>query len=446
MQKNIYTVAQINSYIRNMFSEDYLLKNVSVRGEVSNLKYHSSGHIYFSLKDDKALLNCVCFRSSAAGLKFRLENGMSITAKGSVEVYEKDGKFQLYVSSAEKLGAGELAEKFEKLKSELEERGLFAPEYKRPIPAYVKTLGVVTASTGAAIRDIINVSKRRNPFIQIILYPAIVQGEAAADSIVKGIRALEAAGVDVIIIGRGGGSIEDLWAFNEEKVAQAVFDCCTPVISAVGHETDVTISDFVADLRAPTPSAGAERAVADVNAILDKIDKYSGRLNFAESAAIGNARSGLRSFETELSHRMEKKLSDRKHVLANFSIRMDACSPDTLIKKKRESIELSREKLDRLIELKTERERLRLEQFRPALSGAMREKLTAASHKYDICLERIKALSPAERIGKGYGYVRDTEGKAVKSVKSVKKGDKLSIYVSDGQIDTEVLSAKENSI
>ena len=259
--KNVYTVRQVNSYIKNMFAQDFMLNRIYVKGEVSNLKYHTSGHIYFSLKDESGTIACVMFAGSRAGLSFRMKEGQQVIVLGSISVYERDGKYQLYAREIVPAGAGLLYEKFEALKKELAEMGMFAPEYKQPIPKYVRTVGIVTAPTGAAVRDIINIAGRRNPYVQLILYPALVQGEGAAESIVKGIHALEAKQVDVIIVGRGGGSIEDLWAFNEEAVARAVFDCTVPVISAGGHETDTTITDYVADLRAPTPSAAAELAV-----------------------------------------------------------------------------------------------------------------------------------------------------------------------------------------
>ena len=250
MARNVYTVAQVNSYIKNMFTQDYMLQSISVKGEVSNCKYHTSGHIYFTLKDRSGTIACVMFAGSRSGLAFRMSEGMQVVVTGRIDVYERDGKYQLYAQKITRQGIGDLYARFEQLKRELEEEGMFAAQYKRPIPKYIRTLGVVTAQTGAAVRDIINIAGRRNPYVQIILYPAIVQGEAAVQSIINGIHALEDAGVDVIIAGRGGGSIEDLWAFNEEAVARAVFECSVPVISAVGHETDTTIIDFVADLRA----------------------------------------------------------------------------------------------------------------------------------------------------------------------------------------------------
>ena len=269
--RNVYTVKQVNAYIKNMFTQDFMLNRIYIKGEVSNCKYHTSGHLYFSLKDESGTIACVMFAGQRSGLSFRMQEGQQVIVLGSVSVYERDGRYQVYAKEIVLDGAGLLYEKFIKLKKELEEMGMFAPEYKKPIPKYVRTVGVVTAPTGAAVRDIINITRRRNPYVQIFLYPALVQGDGASESVVRGIRALEEAKVDVMIVGRGGGAIEDLWAFNEEKVARAVFECSVPVISAVGHETDTTIIDYVADLRAPTPSAAAELAICNYRELLETI-------------------------------------------------------------------------------------------------------------------------------------------------------------------------------
>ena len=261
---SVYSVSQVNSYIKNMFAQDFALSRITVRGEVSNCKYHSSGHIYFTLKDAGGTLAAVMFAGQRRmGLRFQMQEGQQVVVSGAVDVYERDGKYQLYAKKIELDGLGGLFEQFLRLRDELDEMGMFDPGYKQPIPKYAASVGVVTAPTGAAIQDIMNISARRNPFVQLVLYPALVQGAGAAASIAAGIRTLDAMDLDVLIVGRGGGSIEDLWAFNEEVVARAIFDCQTPVISAVGHETDVTIADYVADLRAPTPSAAAELAVFD---------------------------------------------------------------------------------------------------------------------------------------------------------------------------------------
>ncbi len=298
--RNVVTVGQLNSYIKNMFTQDYLLQRIFVKGEVSNCKYHSSGHIYFTLKDSRGTISCVMFAGSRSGLSFRMSEGQQVIVGGTVDVYERDGKYQLYAKQIMLDGSGQLYERFEMLKRELEESGMFAREYKQPIPRFIRTLGVVTADTGAAVRDIIQVAGRRNPYVQIILYPAIVQGEAAVGSIVRGIRALEALGVDVMIVGRGGGSIEDLWAFNEREVAQAVFDCSVPVISAVGHETDTTIIDFVSDLRAPTPSAAAELAVTDIREVLGELEGRKDALARLMQRRIQEKRMKARQMELKL--------------------------------------------------------------------------------------------------------------------------------------------------
>ena len=276
--RNVYTVRQVNAYIKNMFTQDFMLNRIYVKGEVSNCKYHTSGHIYFSLKDESGTIACIMFAGQRNGLGFRMQDGQQVIVLGSVTTYERDGKYQLYAREIILDGAGLLHERFEALKKELGEMGMFAAEYKQPIPKYAKRIGIVTAPTGAAIRDIMNISARRNPYVQLVLYPALVQGEGAAESIVKGISMLETQSVDVIIVGRGGGSIEDLWAFNEEIVARAIFHCTVPIISAVGHETDTTIADYVADLRAPTPSAAAELAVFEYREVEEAMESMKLRL------------------------------------------------------------------------------------------------------------------------------------------------------------------------
>lgn len=399
--KNVYTVGQINTYIKNMFVQDYLLKRLYVKGEVSNLKYHSSGHIYFSLKDETGTLSCVMFAGQRKGLAFHMENGQQVIVLGTVSVYERDGKYQLYANEIILDGAGLLYEKFEALKKELLEMGMFDPSYKQPIPSYVKRLGIVTASTGAAVRDIINISKRRNPFVQLILYPAKVQGEGAAQSIVKGIKTLDAYGVDAMIVGRGGGSIEDLWAFNEEAVARAIFECRTPVISAVGHETDTTIADYVADLRAPTPSAAAELAVADVREIFGKLESY---------------RLSIRQL-------MEKNLDYARGRCQQYRLALAAKSPESLIRDKRQ-LALNDEML--------------LEQL-------MKEKLTEAKNQLGIYAERLNGLSPLKKLSQGYAYVMSEKRERISSVEQVKKGEKLSLYLADGEIEAKVEDSRKLS-
>ena len=385
----VYSVSQVNAYIKNMFAQDFALNRISVKGEVSNCKYHTSGHIYFTLKDGLGAMQAVMFASRRKGLTFRLEEGQQVVVKGSIEVYERDGRYQLYASEITLDGTGDLFRRFEKLRNELEEMGMFSPEYKTPIPKYAKTVGIVTASTGAAIRDIINISGRRNPYVQLVLCPALVQGAGAAPSIVRAIQTLDALHLDVLIVGRGGGSIEDLWAFNEEKVARAVFSCHTPVISAVGHETDTTIIDFVADLRAPTPSAAAELAVADVRAVLNTLENYKSRMNHAMANQTQRARSRLLQYETKWKYLgPENKIRDQRARHA----------------------ELERRYTD-----------------------AMEEKLKEARHRLALYIQAMKGLSPLDKLNQGYSYV-EKEGKAITSVQDVKEGDLLEICVSDGKI------------
>lgn len=394
--QNVYSVGQINSYIKNMFAQDFLLQELSVKGEVSNCKYHSSGHIYFTLKDGKGTISCVMFAGNRSGLAFRMNEGMQVVVRGTIDVYERDGKYQMYAKAIRQDGAGELYEKFEQLKKDLLERGMFAPEYKKPIPRYVRTIGVVTAPTGAAVRDIINISTRRNPYVQIILYPAIVQGEAAAASIVKGIQELERRQVDVMIVGRGGGSIEDLWAFNEEVVAQAVFDCSVPVISAVGHETDTTIIDYVADLRAPTPSAAAELAVYDVSLMLAQLEGYRAVFNRQMQGMIALNRAQLKALEAGL------KMN----------------SPMGKIREKR-TYAISLEE---------------------RLSASMKNQIMSKKHRLAIYIEKLKGLSPLDKLNQGYSYVSDEEGKTVTDINRISVGDKLQVFVKNGRMEAEVTS------
>lgn len=391
--RNVITVGQLNSYIKNMFTQDYLLQRIFVKGEVSNCKYHSSGHIYFTLKDSRGTISCVMFAGSRAGLSFRMSEGQQVIVGGTVDVYERDGKYQLYAKQIMLDGSGLLYERFERLKRELEEAGMFAREYKRPIPRFIRTLGVVTADTGAAVRDIIQIAGRRNPYVQVILYPAIVQGEAAVPSIVSGIRALEKLGVDVMIVGRGGGSIEDLWAFNEREVAQAVFDCSVPIISAVGHETDTTIIDFVSDLRAPTPSAAAELAVTDIREILGELEGRKDALN----------------------RLMQRKIQEKRIRGRQMELKLKAASPVSRIREKKMAALSAEERLQE----------------------RMRRILDRRRHELAIYIERMKGLSPLEKLSSGYSYVEDGAGRNIRSVRQVREGQDIVIRVKDGRIQAK---------
>ena len=397
--KNVYTVRQVNTYIKNMFTQDFMLNRIYVKGEVSNCKYHTSGHIYFSLKDESGTIACVMFAGHRSGLSFRLQEGQQVIVLGSVSVYERSGQYQLYAREIMLDGAGALYEKFEALKKELAEMGMFAREYKQPIPKYIHTLGVVTAPTGAAVRDIINIAGRRNPYVQIILYPAQVQGEGAAESIVRGIRALEKKKVDVMIVGRGGGSIEDLWAFNEEPVARAIFECSVPVISAVGHETDTTIADFVADLRAPTPSAAAELAVYDHR----------------------EARERIRTYQEAMLRQVTLKISEKRSALERLRMRLNYAHP-------RQKLNESRQYA---ADLET---RLRL---------LMQNRLDREKHRLALCVEKMKGLSPLEKLSHGYSYIQNQNGENIRSIRQVSDGTALEIYVSDGRIRALVTGSGE---
>ena len=390
----VYSVGQINSYIKNMFRQDFVLSRISVKGEISNCKYHTSGHVYFTIKDESGTLSAIMFASQAAKLTFRLENGMQVIVTGRIDVYERDGRYQLYASGIKQDGLGDLYIRFEQLKREYEQMGYFANEYKRHIPLFSKKIGIVTASTGAAIHDIMTIAYRRNPYISLILYPALVQGDNAKYSIVKGIETLDKMGLDVIIAGRGGGSIEDLWAFNEPMVVEAVFDAQTPIISAVGHETDFTITDFVADLRAPTPSAAAELAVADISLIEQKIMAYNETLNSSLMGIIDGKRNYLDKCELKLRF----------------------LSPSNQLDENRQ----------------------RLMGIEDSLNNIMMNKYKDARHRLQIYASRLQEASPLTRLSAGYAYVQNENGEKVSSVRKLKRGDKLKVQFKDGYADTSV--------
>ena len=392
--RNVYSVRQVNAYIKNMFTQDFMLNRIYVKGEVSNCKYHTSGHIYFSLKDESGSIACIMFAGQRSGLGFRMQDGQQVIVLGSVTTYERDGKYQLYAKEIILDGAGLLYERFEALKKELGEMGMFAEEYKQPIPKFAKRIGIVTAPTGAAIRDIMNISARRNPYVQLILYPALVQGEGAAASIVKGIEMLDRQEVDVIIVGRGGGSIEDLWAFNEEIVARAIFNCRTPIISAVGHETDTTIADYVADFRAPTPSAAAELAVFEYRAFTNYLEEK----------------------QLLLKKMMYQKLQLERMKIERYKLKMNYLHPGTKLQEQKHHMAEIEQKLRLLME----------------------RKLTDSKQRLAIQIERMKGLSPLSKLNQGFSYVTANDGKTIKSIEHVKIDDELMIYVTDGIVKAKV--------
>lgn len=386
------SVSELNTFIKMLLESAPTLNDVYVKGEISNFKNHiSSGHFYFSLKDKDSQIKAVMFRSSASKMKFVPENGMMVVAHGRVASYVRDGQYQLYADSMEPDGVGALYVAFEQLKQRLAAQGVFAPEKKKPLPKIPKTIGVITSPTGAAVRDIINIATRRFPFAKIVVYPALVQGENAASSLISGIRYFNDTGsADVIIIGRGGGSIEDLWAFNDENLAKTVCASEIPVISAVGHETDFTICDFAADLRAPTPSAAAELAVPDTAELKHKINNIISR----ESAVL------------------LQMLSAKRETLARYEKSRYLSSPGHMIDDRRMTLVLSSERL-----------------------------MTSAAHVNEIKKHalsalsgKLEALSPLAVLSRGYGVVSSEEGKVIKEIADVSVGDKITVKVRDGEI------------
>ena len=344
----------------------------------------------------------VMFAGQRKGLAFRMKDGDKVVVGGSISIYERDGKYQLYAREITLEGAGLLYERFLALKKELEEMGMFDTQYKQPIPRYCKKVGIVTAPTGAAIQDIRNISYRRNPYVQLILYPALVQGDGAKESIVRGIEMLDALGLDVIIVGRGGGSIEDLWAFNEEVVARAIFNCRTPVISAVGHETDVTIADYVADLRAPTPSAAAELAVCDMRELLAGVDEYNRRL----------------------TRSMDQKIMMLRTQISQYQRTLKYLSPQNQIREKQQYLMNLEERMLR----------------------AIKQQITNKRRSLEWYIGRLKGLSPLDKLNQGFSYVSDKEGRAVRSITQVRTEEELQIQVTDGMILAKVTAMQANGL
>lgn len=392
--EEVSTVSQVNMYIKNMFVRDYALRQLRVKGEISNCKYHSSGHIYFTIKDQSSQLSCVMFATYTRGLTFRMKEGQSVIVSGNISVYERDGKYQMYAMSVTQDGVGKLYEEYEKLKKRLLAEGLFDDSKKKKIPRFAQKIGVVTAQTGAVIQDIRNVSNRRNPYVQIILYPAKVQGKDAHQTIIKGLQYFEKTDVDIVIIGRGGGSIEDLWEFNQEELAYAIAACTKPVISAVGHETDTTIADYAADLRAPTPSAAAELAVFSYRDYEIDLQEYRYTLNRYMENVLQIKRLQLKQYETVLSH----------------------ASPKDLIAQRRLFLAECADRMTYLIE----------------------QKILSAKHQLALYAEELKGLSPLQKLQDGYSYVENAQGKNVNQVKNLTKGEILTVKMTDGQAKVSV--------
>ena len=403
MERTSFTVTELNAHIKQLLDADMLLGNVCVTGELSNYKVYPSGHHYFTLKDAESSLRCVMFRSSAAKLNFKPQNGMKVVAHGRVTVYERDGQYQLYIDHMQQDGIGDLYVAFEQLKNKLSAEGLFDPAHKKPLPKYPKRVGVVTAPTGAAIRDIINVLTRRFSYSDVVLYPVLVQGENAAQSIVSAIRYMnETHGADVLIVGRGGGSIEDLWAFNEEIVARAIYDSEIPIISAVGHEIDFTIADFAADLRAPTPSAAAELAVPAQSELSEKFHNVYVRL-------YGQVQRMLERKELEL-----KRFRERPALL------------NPTVKLEEQQIYIDRLRQDFI----TRAERV-MEQKKKELG---------------ILASKLDGLSPLGTLSRGYAVAKGADGRVVRSAKQVNIGDEMTVLLEDGTVKTQVLECETGGI
>lgn len=396
MQINPMTVTELNKYIKNKFAGDEFLQNVLIKGELSNFKNHYTGHMYFTLKDETSLIKGIMFKTYTSNLKFVPKDGMSVVIFGTVSVFERDGQYQVYCKDMMLDGMGALYASYEELKNRLEKEGLFDISHKKKIPMFSDSIGVITSQTGAVIRDIINVSTRRNPNVNIKLIPSAVQGEGAGEKIAKAIRKFnELKNVDVIIIARGGGSLEDLWPFNEEVVARAIYESDLPVISAVGHETDFSISDFVADLRAPTPSAAAELAVIDVNEAKWKLQNYKNNL---------------------------RVLLNRK--LENMKNRYERCKNSTVFTNPYLSIQNRYQLIDKDIK---------------KLTYAMSQKYNIEKNKYTKLISILDSISPLKTLERGYGIVQNEKNKVIKSITDVNKGDKIKIVLKDGNVDAEII-------
>ena len=394
MKRKIVSVWEVNQYVGRLIEEDYMLNDLWIQGEISNCKYHQSGHVYFTIKDVKASINAVMFDRDVRRLAFRLTEGMKIYARVRITIYEKTGAYQAYVQDVEKQGKGLLYEKFERLKAQLMQEGLFDEAYKKPIPAFPKHVGVITSRTGAAVKDILQVAKRRNPSIPFTIYPTHVQGELAIPEIVAAIElANRERRVDVIILGRGGGSIEDLWAFNEEEVARAIFESEIPIVSAVGHEVDFTISDFVSDKRAATPSAAAEMVVPSRSELVELINSY----------------------QRSIRKRIEEKTKAAKDQLSYLLSRPVYAKKDTFYKMKMQEVE----------------------DYSRALQMAYKQQLTKGERRYELAIHKLEQLSPLNTLKRGYSLTMK-EDKIIKQIADVELGELLSVRVTDGNIAVQV--------
>ena len=447
MQEQRYlSVNALTKYIKRKFDADPHLHDIHVRGEISNFKQHSSGHMYFTLKDEKARILAVMFASHSRMLKFLPENGMKVIVKGDITVYEPSGQYQIYIKEMQPDGIGELFLAYEQLKQRLETEGLFAPEKKKPLPPYPKTVGVITSPTGAAIRDVITTIKRRYPIANILVFPVLVQGDQAAPSIAKAIeKANSRTDIDILIVGRGGGSIEELWAFNEELVARAIYASTVPIISAVGHETDFTIADFVADLRAPTPTGAAELAVPHLDELMDRVLQRQTRLLrvMQEKFRFEKERfnRAQRSYAFRYPHRLYEQKLEQVDKLTEMLVR--GTSRLTYLKKDQHDTLSKRLLRNNPKELLTEAG-VRSERVQKDLNRAMRQIVARKQTDFERMLSTLQALSPLKIMERGYSLAYTEENRLVKSINQVKVQDKVQIQLTDGSLVCKVEKVKEN--
>lgn len=416
-EPKILTVTQVNEYVRILLDKEPLLSDLYVKGEISNFTNHRSGHLYFTLKDENSAIKAVMFRSAAVKLKFTPENGMKVTARGRISAFVRDGQYQLYCESLEPDGIGALYLAFEQLKNKLQAEGLFAESRKKPLPKIPLRVGIITSPTGAAVRDMINITRRRFPLAELVLFPSLVQGAEAPPQLIEGIKYFgRTLSVDVIIIGRGGGSIEDLWAFNDEWLARAIAACPVPVISAVGHEIDYTIADFVADKRAPTPSAAAELAVPDTEELKRKIGNITGRMELL----------------------LAKRLERERARLKQCAERRVLTSPERILDEKRMRLISDEQRLESAAKLLISRKRTTFDAYANRAENAITRLLAQKRNAFIRETATLEALNPMKTITRGYSAVFGEDGELIKSVAQVKIGDNISFKTSDGTVDGKV--------
>ena len=423
MMKHVYSVGQVNKYIKNMFAQDFMLHHISIKGEVSNCKYHSSGHIYFTMKDADGTINAVMFAGSRReGLKFPMKEGDRVVVTGSVEVYERDGRYQIYARTIERDGEGNLYLKFEALKRELEEMGMFDECYKQKLPDYINRIGVVAAYPGEAVHDIVENATRRNPFIEILVYPSYVQGEQAPLSIVRGIEMLKGQDVDVIILARGGGSTEDLWAFNERMVADAIFNCTIPIVSAIGHEQQVSISDMVADMRVSTPTAAAVAVTKDIREVFLQFETY-------EERYYQIIQRKLRFLQNQLEQKQRQVLS---------------LSPKNKLKEQRLKLAHSEELIIQYMDRRIRQAKQRIDHDSQVLSYDFDRKWQSYKQQFALLSGRMDAVSPLKKLSSGYAFVKNEAGEKITGVSDLEPGENIFLHYLDGCAKASVVEIKKD--